>query len=173
MKIPIVNEQDEVISYKTREETTRDDIRRIVALYVFNEKGEVLIAKRHPDKKIDPNCWGPAVAGTVDEGYDYDQTVIKEAEEEIGLINFAPIFFEKSYYEVPNARRICARYYTVINSNITLKLQEDEVSEVRWVDINTLEDWAEEHPQEFVPSFNRTGGALKNMREIYDTKIKN
>ena len=46
MKIPIVNEQDEVIAYKEREETTREDIRRIVALYIVNEKHEALIAKR-------------------------------------------------------------------------------------------------------------------------------
>jgi isopentenyldiphosphate isomerase len=65
MKIPIVNEQDEILYYKEREETTRDEIRRIVSLYVFNEKNEVLIAKRHSSKTLDPNLWGPAVAGTV------------------------------------------------------------------------------------------------------------
>ena len=91
MRIPIVNEQDEVIEYKKREEATHEDIRRIIALYVFNEKGKTLIAKRHSTKIIDPNKWGPAVAGTVDEGYDYDSTVLKEAEEEIGLKDIKPI----------------------------------------------------------------------------------
>ena len=42
MRIPIVNEQDEVMVYKERERTTREDIRRIVSLIVFNEKGEVI-----------------------------------------------------------------------------------------------------------------------------------
>lgn len=97
MKIPIVNENDEIISYKEREETTREDIRRIISLYVFNQDNEVLIAKRQSTKTIDPNLWGPVVAGTVDEGDDYDSTVLKEAEEEIGLTNIKPIFLKKCF----------------------------------------------------------------------------
>ena len=116
MKIPIVNEQDEIIGYKEREEATREDIRRIVSLNVFNEKGEVLIAKRQSNKKIDPDKWGPSVAGTVDEGYDYDTTVAKEVEEEIGLKDIKPIFLKKYYYETVNARRFSSVYYTIINS---------------------------------------------------------
>ena len=116
MKIPIVNEQDEVIAYKEREETTREDIRRIVALHVFNQDDEVLIAKRQSTKTIDPDKWGPAVAGTVDEGYDYDDTVVKEAEEEIGLNNIQPIFLKKMFYETHNPRRFTGVYYVTINS---------------------------------------------------------
>ncbi len=116
MKIPIVNEQDEILYYKEREESTRDEIRRIVSLYVFNENKEVLIAKRHPSKTIDPNCWGPAVSGTVEEGETYDSNVTKEAEEEIGLTNIQPILLRKSFYETSNARRWCARYHVTINS---------------------------------------------------------
>ncbi len=116
IRIPIVNEQDEVICYKIREETTREDIHRIVGLDVFNEKGEVLLAKRHHNKIIHPDLWGPSVAGTVDEGYCYDDTVVKEAEEEIGLIDVEPIFVSKYFYETENTRRWCSRYYVQINS---------------------------------------------------------
>jgi len=115
-RIPIVNEQDEIIAYKERKETTRDDIRRIIGLDVFNEKGEVLIAKRHVNKEIDPDLWGPSVAGTVDEGFDYDGTVLKEAEEEIGLVDITPVFSSKYFYETPYSRRWCTRYYVLINS---------------------------------------------------------
>src|SRR3989338_1655774 len=164
MKIPIVNEKDEVIEYKEREETTREDIRRIVGLNVFNEKGEVLIAKRHSIKVIDPNKWGPAVAGTVDEGHDYDSTVIKEAEEEIGLKNIKPIFLKKMFYETHNTRRFTGVYYAVINSRETkLSLQVDEVSEIKWISISELEDWIKEKPEDFIPSFYRT---MKNVKEI-------
>ncbi len=165
MKIPIVNEQDEILYYKEREEATQDEIRRIVSLYIFNENSEVLIAKRHPSKTIDPNLWGPAVAGTVDEGYSYDETVIKEAKEEIGLTNIKPILLRKSFYETWNARRWCARYYVVINSTEReFPLEEDEVPEIKWISLEDLEKWLNEKPQDFVPSFK--DGALANMKEI-------
>jgi len=116
MKIPIVNGYDEVIAYKEREETTSEDIRHIVELNVFDDEFNVLIAKRHSSKTIDPNLWGPSVAGTVDEGYDYNQTVVKEAEEEIGLTSFTPMFFKKMFYETTNTRRFVSVYYVIINS---------------------------------------------------------
>ena len=170
MKIPIVDENDNIISYKEREETTREDIRRIVSLNVFNEKGEVLIAKRHKDKKIDPDVWGPSVAGTVDEGYDYDSTVIKEAEEEIGLTNISPIFLNRFFYENKNARRWCSRYYVVINSKETeLKKQDEKVSELKWITLPDLEKFSNDHPEEFILSFAQS---LKNIKDIYEL-IKN
>ncbi len=163
MKIPIVNEQDEIIGYKKRAETTREDIRRIAGLHIFNEKREVLVALRHPSKKIDPNTWGPSVVGTVDEGYDYDTTIMKEAEEEVGLKNIEPIFYTKMFYETHNARRFTGVYYVIINSKEKFILQEDEVSEVRWVSVDDLEDWWTKKPEDFVPSFQRSMDAIKDI----------
>lgn len=168
MRIPIVNEQDEIIEYKEREETTREDIRRIVALHVFNQDDEVLIAKRQSTKTIDPDKWGPAVAGTVDEGYDYDDTVVKEAEEEIGLNNIQPIFLKKMFYETHNARRFTGVYYVTINSREReLYLQEDEVAEIKWITFSDLKKWFENNPKDFVPSFQRT---IDTLKEIYAIK---
>ena len=169
MRIPIVNEKDEIIEYKTREETTREDIRRIVSLHVFNENWEVLVAKRQATKSIDPNKWGPSVAGTVDEGFDYDSTVIKEAEEEIGLKNIKPVFFKKKYYEVGNAKRFSSIYYLKINSKEReLSLQEDEVAEIKWISIEDLTKWVDECPEDFTPNFPK--GSLVDMKEIYENQ---
>jgi isopentenyldiphosphate isomerase len=168
MKIPIVNENDEIVCYKEREETTREDIRRIVGLYVFDENKKILIAKRHSSKKIDPNCWGPAVAGTVDEGFGYEDTVIKEAEEEIGLKNIKPIFLKKYFYETYNARRFSSVYYVIINSRKTILVkQDDEVLDLKWVDFIELQKWFSEKPEEFIPSFKN---AINNIKEIYENQ---
>ncbi len=167
MRIPIVNEQDEVLYYKEREETTREEIRRIIGLNVFNEKGEVLIAKRQSNKKIDPNLWGPSVAGTVDEGCDYDDTVVKEAEEEIGLKNIKPIFLKKYFYETPKTRRYTQLYYVTIDSGTKLTLQDEEVAEIKWISIIDLENWFKEKPEDFIPSFQRT---MNNIKEINENK---
>ncbi len=167
MKIPIVNEQDEVLTYKEREETTGQDIRRIVILNVFNEKGEVLVAKRQSTKTIDPNKWGPAVEGTVDEGYDYDATVVKEADEEVGLKNIKPVFYKKIFYETEHTRRFAAVYHVYIDSSEPLVLQEEEVAETKWITIHNLEKWLKESPADFLPSFSIK---FENIKEIYETQ---
>ena len=170
MRIPIVNEQDEIIGHKERYEKASGDINRVSRLFVFNEKGEFLVAKRQLVKKTEPDKWGPSVAGTVDEGYDYDSTVLKEAEEEIGLKNIKPIFYKKIFCENKQSRRFAGIYYVTINSKeVKFSLQKEEVSEVKWVSISELEDWFNKKPEDFVLSFFTT---LANIKEIYAIKNK-
>lgn len=152
-RIPIVNEQDKIVCYKERDDTTYKDIRRIVSLFLFNEKGETLLAKRHPNKLISPNRWGPAVDGTVDEGYDYDATMRKEMEEELGLKTVEPIFISKEFYTITEAKRFCSYYYAIVPDNTEFILQESEVTEVKWISIPDLKKWFLEKPEEFVLSF--------------------
>src|SRR3989338_10763955 len=95
MRIPIVNEQDEIIGYKDRKDRNKVDIARITGLWLWNEKGEALLAQRSFNKKMHPGMWGPAVAGTVEEGETYESNIIKESEEEIGLLGFRPILGTK------------------------------------------------------------------------------
>ena len=52
MRIPIVNEQDEIIGYKDRKDRNIIDITRITGLWLWNEKGEVLLAQRAFSKKL-------------------------------------------------------------------------------------------------------------------------
>ena len=167
MKIPIVNEEDEIIGYKEREYVTSSDICRIVGLHVFNEKGEVLVALRHSSKKISPNKWGPSVSGTVDEGYDYDTTVIKETEEEIGLKNIKPIFYKKMPKLSDIIPRFTSVYYVIINSKEELVIQEDEVSEIRWVSVDDLEDWWTKKPEDFISSFQRSMDDIKDIKNNF------
>lgn len=87
----IVNEQDEVIGYKSRDEISPTDIYRVAALWVTNSKGDILLAQRAMSKKNDPGKWGPAVAGTVEEGETYDSNIVKEAFEELGLKDIRPV----------------------------------------------------------------------------------
>lgn len=101
MRIPIVNEQDEIIGYKDRKDRNTVDITRITGLWLWNEKGEVLLAQRALSKDINPGLWGPAVAGTVEEGETYESNIIKEAEEGNRLERFKASYRSKasSYIE--------------------------------------------------------------------------
>ena len=105
-KIVIVDEDDNVIGHKERGLVGRGDIYRVSALWITNSKGKILLARRALTKSHDPGKWGPAVAGTVEEGEDYRDNIVKEAGEEIGLRNIKPqtgpkirIFGEHNYFD--------------------------------------------------------------------------
>ena len=51
MKIPIVNKKDEIIGYKERSDRHPDDIIRITAIWITDEKNNILLQQRRFDKK--------------------------------------------------------------------------------------------------------------------------
>jgi predicted kinase len=92
----IVNDQDQIIGHKEPGTLLKEDIYRVSSLWVTNSKGDILLAQRKFTQKLDPGKWGPAVAGTVDEGETYESNIIKEAEEEIGLKDMRPALGPKT-----------------------------------------------------------------------------
>lgn len=149
-RIVIVNENDEIITYKERGTLVQSDIYRVSALWVKNSKGDILLAQRKFTKSHDPGKWGPAVAGTVDEGETYEQNIIKEAEEEIGLKNIQPIPGPK--VRMTGEYNYFDQWYTLVVNKPAgdFVIQEDEVEQVKWFTRAELEKELREHPEKYL-----------------------
>lgn len=151
MRIPIVNEQDEIIGHKDIKDRNPKDITRITSLWLGNEKGEVLLAQRVFSKKTNPGKWGPAVSGSVEEGETYDSNVIKEAEEEIGLtgVKFTP--WDKMRRTTSHAYFVQS-YIAFIKSDYPLVKQDSEVEALKWFTKDELFKLLDEKPEMFLSS---------------------
>ena len=150
-RIILVDEKDTIIGYKDRADLEGHDIYRVAALWITNSKGDILLARRHHTKSHHPNKWGPAVAGTVEEGETYESNIMKEAKEEIGLINIQLQRGPK--IEVHNQYHHFVQWYTLhIDQDIdAFTMQEDEVEEIKWIPPHELEKQLREHPETFLP----------------------
>ena len=83
--LQVVNEHDEPIGEETKEVIWRDGLwHRVARVLVFNENNEMLVQQRG-DKPLFPFRWCESVGGHVAAGDSYEETAIKEAEEEIGV----------------------------------------------------------------------------------------
>lgn len=156
-RIQIVDENDCEIGFKKRSEVEQSDIYRVSALWLTNSKGEMLLAQRSLLKKHGPGKWGPAVAGTVDEGETYEINILKEAEEEIGLILSSEEIRVGPKVKIQgNHLHFCQWYYAKSDKNIDeFVLQEDEVMDARWVSPEELKQLTEENPEMFSGSMLR------------------
>ncbi len=115
------------------------DYHLIIHLCIFNSKGELLIQRRQPWKKGWPNMWDLSVGGSALIGEDSREAAEREAKEELGididLTEYRPKFtinFPRGFDD-----------YWMIEKDIPLedfKLQEEEVSEVRWVNKEQLQE---------------------------------
>ena len=152
-KVIIVDQQDNIIGHKFSDKVLNTDIYRVSALWLTNSIGQILLAKRTANKKHHPNKWGPAVAGTIEQGESYDDNIIKEAEEEIGLKNIKFIKGPKKL-NIQNYKHFTQWYTAVLDKDIKdFVLQPEEVAEIRWFTKQEIEDQLKNDPEFFIPNF--------------------
>lgn len=149
MRIPIVDESDNVINYIERDACDADSIYRVSYLWITDTDGRILLAKRAMHKKHDPGTWGPAVAGTVEENETYEENIIKEAEEELGLRNIKPTIGKKLRVH-SNYQYFSQEFLLTLPSGFNdFTHQEEEVSEIRWFTEDELRTELIENPDIF------------------------
>lgn len=90
--LPLVNDKGEVTGKAPRSvcHENKDLLHPVVHLHVINNKGEIYLQKRPAHKTIQPNKWDTAVGGHIEFGETVEQSLIREAKEEIGIQDFTP-----------------------------------------------------------------------------------
>jgi isopentenyl-diphosphate delta-isomerase len=153
-KIIVVNEKDEIIGYKERDDKNNSDISRVSALWIFNSNKDVLLAQRSILKTRSPGKWGPAVAGTIEEGETYESNIIKETAEEIGLqIEESQLSIGKKKFFQPEHPYFGQMFYLESDLSVSeFHPREGEVEQVKWVKLDELSVWLENSKEEFTPS---------------------
>lgn len=155
-RVIIVDENDSIISAKERAEIGPNDIYRVSALWLVNTNREVLMAQRAFTKKKDPGAWGPAVAGTIEEGETYETNIVKEMGEEIGV----PVSIEE-LTKGPHMRIHKAesagyflQWFTLVRDipADAIRIAPDEVAKVGWFSKERLGQFFAEHPEQFTPA---------------------
>lgn len=150
-RIPIVDENDNILEYKERESILPGDIYRVAGLWVVDGKGRALFARRALTKKKGAGKWGPSVAGTVEEGETYEANIIKEAQEELGLIDIVPLPWIKQRTSRPTDNYF-GQWFRVVKDIPISELQPDpsEVAEVKWMSLAEFSEAVKLTPDEFL-----------------------
>lgn len=155
-RILIVDGDDNVIGTKVRGALVPGDIYRVSALWLTDGRGRVLLAQRSFAKAHDPGKWGPAAAGTVEEGKSYEVNINKEIEEEIGLTGLTLRFGPKE--RVTGKHNFFGQWF-LAETDVpveSLKLQAEEVAKVKWMTLEELEKDIRENPGNYLDSMMHT-----------------
>lgn len=132
-----------------------------IHLWIINDEGKFLLQKRSANRKANPNKWA-FTGGAVDSGEESYQGAIREAKEEMGisLIPESVEFLLGFKREHDFVDVFLAKYNTDINN---VKMQEEEVSESRWVTPTELEQII--NNGDFVPAINLYFDLFKKLLE--------
>ncbi len=164
MNIPIVNTKDEIIGSKPRADLNfTTDIFRTASLWITNPSGDVLLAQRKLDKKVDPGKWAEAIGGTVEGNDSYEQTVIREAKEEIGLdIEIGQITIGPKQLITTPCTYFVQWYTATVNQPIqAFVVQKEELENLAWIPLAQLEQELVTTPQKYIAAMPEIVRLLK------------
>ncbi len=142
-KFDVLNEKGEYTNIvETREKCHKEGLwHKAVTIFIINSNRQVLLQKRSKNKRMWPDMWDITAGGHVLTGEFGFQAIIREVKEELGIeLNKNEIIFLGSALSSNISRNIINNHFNefyVVNKNIDenkLKLQEEEVSEVKWID---------------------------------------
>ena len=112
-----------------------------VAVFIINDKKQVLLQKRSANKRFNPNKWA-LCAGHVDAGESLVSAALREMKEEVGIsINKNELipFAEREFTIRDSNSHITYFYYAKLNLNEKdFIIQKEELSEVKWFDIDNV-----------------------------------
>ncbi len=139
----VINEKGEYTGkVESREKCHKEGLwHKAVAVFIVNSKGQVLLQKRSAKKKMWPNMWDITAGGHVLAGEFGFESIIREIKEELGTdINKNDITFIGSSLSSNKKGDVINNHlneYYIVSKDVDetkLILQEDEVSEVKWMD---------------------------------------
>ena len=158
----IVDDSDELMVSASRNEVHKICLNhRSVHLLIFNKQGSVLLQKRSMEKDTFPGTWDSSVSGHVDSGETYDEAVIRESWEELGVkFEGVPekIFKVDACKETDNEFSWVYRHF----SEGPFSPNVDEISEIKWFSTETLDDYILRDSTVFSPAFSLILSNLMN-----------
>lgn len=137
---PLVDEKGQVIGKATRSECHSGSflLHPVVHLHVFNSVGELYLQKRALNKDIQPGKWDTSVGGHVDFGEDKNTALLREVKEELGIIDFAPIFITCYKFVSDQEAEFVYSHYTIYDGII--QPDPNEISEGKFWEMSEIEE---------------------------------
>ena len=109
----------------------------VIHIHIIDRMSRIYLQKRSMLKEIQPGKWDTAVGGHVAYGESILEAVYREASEELGLMNFNPVYIETYEFESPIEREMVNVFAAV--GSYELKPDLDEVDEGRWWDLADID----------------------------------
>ena len=137
---PLVDEEGKVIGRAPRSVCHKNPelLHPVVHLHVFNNKNELFLQKRPLTKDIQPGKWDTAVGGHISLNEDIETALKREADEELGISGFQPVFLAKYVWKSQVESELVFSFLTHFND--TIKFNDDELEDGKFWPISEIKN---------------------------------
>ena len=155
-QVVVVSENDEILGLMEKMNAHENGIlHRAFSVFLFNDKGEMLLQKRASGKYHSPNQWTNAVCSHPKIDETYLEGAQRRLNEELGITaNLTEKF--SFIYKADVGQNLWEHELDHVftgNYEGNLALNEEEVSEVRYISMQQLDEEMNENPENFTEWF--------------------
>lgn len=155
IKVVLVDKKDNKLGLEEKKKAHLKDglLHRAFMVFVFNDKGELLLQKRSKEKMLWPLYWDSSCASHPFDKETYITSGERRLKEELGfscpLSYFTKFYYYSKYKDVGSEKEICAILIGVYSGKI--KEDSKEVAEYQWISLPELKKKIEEKPGNYTP----------------------
>jgi isopentenyl-diphosphate delta-isomerase len=125
---------------------------------VFNEKSELMLAKRSKRKSLWPDYWDGTVASHYHSEVNQEKTIKDRILHEIGVCcdhinNLFKFRYQVEYRDIGSENEICDVFVARDINSGDVSPNESEISEVKFLDIPELKEEIQENSKKYAPWF--------------------
>ena len=165
-KVVLVNPQDEVLGQMEKMQAHENGLlHRAFSVFLFNEKGEMLLQKRAEEKYHSPNQWTNACCSHPRLNESYLVAAKRRIKEELGIDCELTEKFD-FIYKADVGEGLWEHeldYVFTGNFDGEFDLNPDEVSEIRYVSIADLQQEIAKNPDKFTEWFKIIWAEYRNQ----------
>ncbi|WP_018674591.1 isopentenyl-diphosphate Delta-isomerase [Riemerella columbina] len=156
-QVVLVTPDDEILGLMDKMQAHENGLlHRAFSVFLFNDKGEMLLQKRAATKYHSPNLWTNAVCSHPRANETYLEGAHRRLKEELGISNLVLTEQFHFIYKADVGDGLWEHeldYVFVGEYNGDFNLNPDEVSEVKYCSIETLEHDMAVHPEHYTEWF--------------------
>ncbi len=162
-ELDVVDDDNDVIERKSRKEVHEKGLpHRSVMFFVFSEDDEILVTQRSKGKKFFPEYWSVVLGGHVSAGDSYEDSLRREAEEEIGT--FGEYEEIGSFIkDIPEETEHVRIYKITVNKD-EIELLEKELKKGEFWSLEKIMDELDD--RDFLPETKEALNLLREYREV-------
>jgi len=142
-KLIVVDDQDNILDYKTKAECHRGNgiLHRAFSLFIFNSSGELLLQKRSDQKLLWPHFWSNSCCSHPRKGESYEEAIYRRLKEELGI--YTPLHYmykfvyQVAYKDIGSEYELCSVYIGKSDENVVIN--QNEIAEWKFIQAETLD----------------------------------
>lgn len=155
--LDIVDEKDTIVTHHVPYEEVHSlhARHRVVHVLLFNEVGEFLLQLRSEKKKAYPLYWTFSAGGHVQHKESYEEALVREVKEEIG-IDVRPdqfVFKGEGVYNDELGHQIYYHTYILLYDGPIEEYKNDEVAAVQFISWETFKNMLTDPQEKIAPEF--------------------